>query len=225
MWAALRLHGTAAARRRGGHPLARNTASGMGSSRSSGITDMLRATPDIALRPASYCLNFIPCGWYHLGKGGGSYRRFRHFLRKGNTLSEQGYERSQPEPGSAAEQGAPYPSPGQGAPGYAPQAQASLSSKGFVASLFDFGFNSFVTPKVVKVLYVLIMVVLALGGVALAVSAFAASTALGIFVLLIVAPLGFFVYLALWRIALEIFVVIFRIADDLRFIRDHGGLR
>jgi Domain of unknown function (DUF4282) len=30
-------------------------------------------------------------------------------------------------------------------------------SKGFLRALFDFGFQSFVTPKVVKVLYVLIM--------------------------------------------------------------------
>jgi hypothetical protein len=92
-----------------------------------------------------------------------------------------------------------------------------------VASLFDFGFNSFVTPKVVKVVYALIMIVLALAGLGFAGAAFSVNAALGIFVLLILAPLIFFVYLALWRIALELFVVIFRIADDLRVIRDRGG--
>ena len=126
-------------------------------------------------------------------------------------------------------QGAAYPGqgeayPGQGAAGYPAPTQDVASAKGFVSSLFDFGFNSFVTPKVVKVVYVLIMIVLGLAGLAFAVSAFTYSAIAGILVLLIVAPLFFFVYLALWRIALEIFVVIFRIADDLRAIRERGGL-
>jgi Domain of unknown function (DUF4282) len=125
-------------------------------------------------------------------------------------------------------QGEAYPGQGayqaQGAPGYPAPTQAVSSAKGFVSSLFDFGFNSFVTPKVVKVVYVLIMIVLGLAGLAFAFSAFTYSAIAGIFVLLIVAPLFFFVYLALWRIALEIFVVIFRIADDLRAIRERGGL-
>jgi hypothetical protein len=126
-------------------------------------------------------------------------------------------------------QGEAYPGqgqayPGQGAPGYPVPTQAASSAKGFVSSLFDFGFNSFVTPKVVKVVYVLVMIVLGLAGLAFAFSAFEYSAVAGIFVLLIVAPLFFFIYLALWRIALEIFVVIFRIADDLRAIRERGGL-
>jgi hypothetical protein len=120
-------------------------------------------------------------------------------------------------------QGAAYPGPGM--PGYPAATQEASSAQGFVASLFDFGFNSFVTPKVVKVVYVLIMVVLGLFGLACTGIAFVFKPILGIFVLIIVAPLFFFVYLALWRIALEIFVVVFRIADDLRAIRDRGGLR
>lgn len=120
-------------------------------------------------------------------------------------------------------QGAAYPSPGM--PGYPAATQEASSAKGFVSSLFDFGFNSFVTPKVVKVVYVLIMGVLGLAGLVSAVVAFRLNLIFGLLVLVIIAPLFFFVYLALWRIALEIFVVVFRIADDLRAIRDRGGLR
>jgi hypothetical protein len=97
--------------------------------------------------------------------------------------------------------------------------------KGFMASLFDFGFNSFVTPKVVKVVYVLIMILLALGELTFAVVAFRISPASGIIALLILCPVSFFVYLALWRILLEIFMVIFRIAEDLQAIRTRGDLR
>ena len=120
-------------------------------------------------------------------------------------------------------QGAAYPSPGM--PGSTAATQEASSAKGFVSSLFDFGFNSFVTPKVVKAVYVLIMGVLGLAGLVSAVVAFRLNLIFGLLVLVIIAPLFFFVYLALWRIALEIFVVVFRIADDLRAIRDRGGLR
>lgn len=118
-------------------------------------------------------------------------------------------------------QGAGHPE--QVRTGYSIQSQATASSKGFIGSLFDFGFNSFVTPTVVKVLYVLIMIVLGLTGLGFAVGAFALNKVLGIFVLIVVAPLMFLIFLALYRIMLEFFIVIFRIAEDLRAIRDRSG--
>jgi hypothetical protein len=127
-------------------------------------------------------------------------------------------------------QGAAYPGqgaayPGQGAAGYPPPSQQLSSAKGFVSSLFDFGFTSFVAPKVIKVLYVLIMIVLGLGALGIVLEAFLVRAVLGIFALVIVAPLYFFILLALYRIVLELFMVIFRIAEDVRTIRDRGGLR
>jgi hypothetical protein len=106
------------------------------------------------------------------------------------------------------------------------QAQRDISSpKGFVASLFDFGFHSFVTPKVVKVVYVLVMIMTALAAVAFLLFAFRISAAFGVISLVILCPLYFFINVALWRIALELFVVVFRIADDIRAIRMRGDLR
>jgi Domain of unknown function (DUF4282) len=101
----------------------------------------------------------------------------------------------------------------------------ATGAKGFVGSLFDFGFNSFVTPKVVKVLYVLIMAGLALAEIGYLLFAFRESTIFGIISLVILCPLTFLVYLALWRILLELFIVIFRISDDLRSIRERGESR
>jgi Domain of unknown function (DUF4282) len=120
-----------------------------------------------------------------------------------------------------AEQATTYPE--QAATTHSPASHAS--AKGFVGSLFDFGFNSFVTPKVVKVVYVLIMAGLALAELGYLIFAFKTSTVFGIISLVILCPLSFFVYLALWRILLELFIVIFRIADDIRSIRERGDLR
>jgi len=94
-----------------------------------------------------------------------------------------------------------------------------------MAALFDFGFNTFVTPKVVKVIYVLIMILTGLGALGFAVTAFRISPVFGLISLFILCPLFFFVELALWRIILELFIVIFRIADDLRVIRVRGDHR
>jgi hypothetical protein len=134
----------------------------------------------------------------------------------------------QPYPEVSGDPAAGYRPP----PGYAPPAPAAYpaarpggSAKGFVGSLFDFGFTSFVTPLVVKVLYVLIMIVLGLVGLGSVVIAFAVNTVLGIFTLIIAAPLSFFISLALYRIILELFVVIFRVAEDIHAIRERGDLR
>lgn len=132
-------------------------------------------------------------------------------------------------------QNAGYPTQGEGystqAVEYGDQgattrnAASHASAKGFVGSLFDFGFNSFVTPKVVKVLYVLITAGLALAELGYLLFAFKTSTIFGIISLVILCPLTFFVYLALWRVLLELFMVVFRMADDLRSIRERGDLR
>jgi hypothetical protein len=179
--------------------------------------------------------------------GRSTLRRPSTFSSKGDTLTDQGFGQSQPDDasrgahgqgqyGAGAEQGTGYPTqagyPAQGA-GYpgpsgtgSPQSSQQFSgAKGFIASLFDVGFTSFVTPKVVKVLYVLIMIVLGLGALVYTLFAFKLNAVFGIFVLIIGDPLFLIISLALYRISLELFVVIFRIAEDLRAIRDRGGFR
>ncbi len=97
--------------------------------------------------------------------------------------------------------------------------------KGFLGALFDFSFTSFVTPKVVKVLYVLIVVVVGLSALGFALSVLATNVGLGLIVLLIGAPLYFLVVTALYRITLEFFMVVFRMAQDIRAIRERGDFR
>jgi hypothetical protein len=88
-----------------------------------------------------------------------------------------------------------------------------MPEKGFFPSLFDIGFTSWITPRVIKVLYVLGMVGIALFLVIIIIASFANDPASGIFVLLIVAPLGGLLWLIFWRMYLEGILVLFRIME------------
>jgi hypothetical protein len=112
-----------------------------------------------------------------------------------------------------------------GRPAFATQQFPAAEPKGFLGALFDFSFTSFVTPKVVKVLYILIVVVVGLSAVGFALSVLATNVGLGLIVLLVGAPLYFLVVTALYRITLEFFMVIYRMAQDIRAIRERGDFR
>jgi hypothetical protein len=106
-----------------------------------------------------------------------------------------------------------------------PQLQEDpMSSRSYLASLFDFGFNYFVTPKIVKAVYVLITIIISLWELAIAIFAFRVNAVLGIITLFILCPIFFIIYLSLWRMFLELVMVIFRIAGDIRSIRARGEL-
>jgi hypothetical protein len=107
-----------------------------------------------------------------------------------------------------------------------PRAPETFSdSKGFFAALFDVNFTSFVTPKVVKALYILAMIGAALSGIGLALILMAFNVVIGVLVLIIWTPLSFVISIGLTRIVLEFFVVNFRIAEDLRAVRERSGLQ
>jgi uncharacterized protein DUF4282 len=89
-----------------------------------------------------------------------------------------------------------------------------MHEKGFFGSLFDISFESFITTKIVKVLYVLSMVIFGLAALAYTIFAFTVSAAFGLAMLIIIAPLAFLLYLIYTRVVLEIFVAIFRIMES-----------
>jgi Domain of unknown function (DUF4282) len=104
----------------------------------------------------------------------------------------------------------------QAAPGEA------ADSKGFLGALFDFGFTSFVTPKVIKVLYVLILIGTVISALVFTVLAFRVSTTFGILTLIIGDPLFIVIVLAIYRIILEFFMAMFRVAEDVQALRERG---
>ena len=110
------------------------------------------------------------------------------------------------------------------------------SQKGFFGALLDLSFTSFVTTRVVKVLYVLTLVLLVIGYVVIAIAIFSGgeevatigpdgeiamtdgggNTGLGIAWLLIIGPLLLFLYTLLYRVIYELIIVVFRIYENTR---------
>ena len=128
------------------------------------------------------------------------------------------YQHQQQQPGYGPGTGyeAGYPAP--------PSQSTAASSKGFFASLFDVSFDSFVTPTIIKIVYILAMVGVGFFTLVLALEGFRFLGVYGFFVLLIICPLYFFFSLLLTRIYMELIMVVFRLANDVRIIRDRGGL-
>ena len=102
-------------------------------------------------------------------------------------------------------------------------AMQSADARGFLGALFDFSFTSFVTTKIIKVLYVLIMILTTLAALVYTVIAFRVSALFGLLTLVIGDPLFIIIVMAFWRLILEAFVVVFRMAEDIRALRERGG--
>ena len=114
--------------------------------------------------------------------------------------------------------------PASGTPAIAHTAIVSgaPASRGFFGSLFDFSFSSFVTGKLIKVLYVLAIILAALGAVGIIVFANSPMSTMNPVVAIIVAPIIFLLYIILARVQLEILIVIFRMSEHLAEIAEQG---
>jgi uncharacterized membrane protein len=149
------------------------------------------------------------------------------YTSQGQGQEYQNYQGYQPpaygaQQGQGAGSGAPQ---WQGIAGVAPgsgRAKAKQSGeKGFVGSLFDFSFSSFVTPKIIRVLYVLVTIWTALIGLTILIWGFKlGGVAGGIFTLIIIEPIFLLLTLGIYRVVLEAFMVIFRIYEETKKIRE-----
>ena len=108
-----------------------------------------------------------------------------------------------------SEYGTPPPSEPFGQP-----APPTASSKGFFGALFDFKFEHFVTPMIVKFVYVLALIALVLGWLVFLVTGFAQDTTYGV-VVLILGPIALILYLALIRMTLEFYLALVRMSQDI----------
>lgn len=104
---------------------------------------------------------------------------------------------------------APPPPPPPGGP------REPAEPKNFFAALFDFGFNTFVTPMIVKVVYILITIAIALGWLVFVISGFAGDQpGLGI-VALLLGWIPALLYLAFFRMTLEFYYGVVRMSQDI----------
>jgi hypothetical protein len=98
-----------------------------------------------------------------------------------------------------------------------------MQAKGFFASLFDYSFSAFITPKIIKLLYVLSTIVVALWTLVVILWAFRQSTGFGIVTLAILGPIFFVITMIYVRVWLELLIVFFRIQGDVNEINVRGG--
>jgi Domain of unknown function (DUF4282) len=94
--------------------------------------------------------------------------------------------------------------------------------KGLIKSIFDFSFSEFVTPKVIKFLLGLAMVMSAISAIVIIVRAFNVGVLAGIVVLLL-SPVIYCLLMLVARIYLELVIVMFKIAGHLDEIKKSLG--
>lgn len=123
--------------------------------------------------------------------------------------------------GAATGAGAPAAAAAPAPARYVPPINTQQAA-GFLSSLFDLSFTNFITPKLIKVLFVISIVLAGLGALAVVGSAFMSSAIAGIFALLIVAPILFLFYVIYARVMMEVLIVIFRGSEHLAEIAKQG---
>lgn len=104
----------------------------------------------------------------------------------------------------------------------APQAAAAYAipvtadeAKGFVGALFDLSFTTFITTKLIRVLYVIAIVLASIYALMAIGYGFTMGGATGAIGALIISPLVFFAVVICARVYMELVIVIFRAAEHL----------
>jgi hypothetical protein len=115
----------------------------------------------------------------------------------------------QPPPGWGPPPGPGGPPP----PGFGGQ-QMQSEGKNFFAALFDYSFNSFATPGLIRVLYIIGTVIIGLAWLGYTVFLFQLSPIVGIIALIFGGIVALF-YLAFMRVGLEICYAIVRMSEDI----------
>lgn len=85
---------------------------------------------------------------------------------------------------------------------------------GLLSGLTDLSFEKFVTPKIIKLIYVVVLIFSAITYLGYTIFAFQVTPALGVLVLIVIGPLAFLLTAILWRMTLELAIAIFKIAEN-----------
>lgn len=118
-------------------------------------------------------------------------------------------------------QGGPQAAAGVGGPAVAIPGMGGDPSgyKGFFPTLFDFGLSSFLTPKVIRILYVIGVVLTCLAGAGYLVLALASGSGGLIAAAFVFVPLVTVLYLIMIRISTEFVIIAFRTYEEVRQLR------
>ncbi len=110
-----------------------------------------------------------------------------------------------------------------------PPSSSALSSlwqqiRAVLDLVLDLSFKRFVTPRLVRMLYVLSLLAASFYALSYMFSGFKNGTFSGIFQM-VTAPLAFLLYLIIARVTVELILAIFRIADRLAPMADEPGAK
>ena len=98
-----------------------------------------------------------------------------------------------------------------------------MQQKGFFGSLFDVSFKSLAMTRIIRVLYILVLIAFALALLAIVVSAANQGGSEALFII-VFGTLGLLLYLMYIRLALEALIVIFNIGQNTaELVRLQGG--
>jgi uncharacterized membrane protein len=89
--------------------------------------------------------------------------------------------------------------------------------RGFFAALFDFSFTDLLTTKVIRFLYIVSIIAVAISAVVFIIGGFEVSSAMGLLIL-VLSTILFLLSVILVRVYLELIIVMFRIAEHVRDI-------
>lgn len=95
-----------------------------------------------------------------------------------------------------------------------------MQARGFFSSLFDYSFTSFITPRIIRVLYILATIMIAVWTLLLVLASFNVSSSAGVGMLLVGGPVFFLISMIWARVFLELVIVFFRINGNVQEIRD-----
>jgi Domain of unknown function (DUF4282) len=88
------------------------------------------------------------------------------------------------------------------------------TAKGFFNALFDLSFKSYIFPKVIKILFVIVIILAGLGALGVIAESFRASIILGIIGVIILAPLYFLLTVIFYRVIFEVISAVFTVAEN-----------
>jgi hypothetical protein len=100
-------------------------------------------------------------------------------------------------------------------PPASPTPPPASSPKGFFGRLFDLSFSEFVTPSIIKLIFIVGIVLAALMSL-FVFAAFASQGGGAVVAGIVFAPLVFFVYVLFARVLSEVYLILFRIEENTR---------
>jgi hypothetical protein len=99
----------------------------------------------------------------------------------------------------------------------------SEDMQGFFGKLFDTSFKEFITPGIIKILFWIAIILIALGVLANIVTGFGQGAGFGI-LSLIIAPIVGFLFVIMTRVYMELIMVFFRMMGLLEGIAQQKGV-